>query len=112
MYRYLFTIFFAVAFSATAKAQAVSAEQVSQDSTINIIAYFCKNDTLEYVYHDYKAKVEKNDTTVKHHIVDQFQLIVRDSTANGYEIEVKPLKTEINHRRIRTNTAYYELEGD
>ena len=56
MYRYLFTIFFALAFSATAEAQAVSAEQVSQDSTINIIAYFCKNDTLEYVYHDYKAR--------------------------------------------------------
>ena len=95
MYRFLFTIIFALAFSATAEAQAVSAEQVSQDSTINIIAYFCKNDTLEYVYHDYKAKVENNDTTVKHHIVDQFQLIVRDSTANGYEIEVKPLKTEV-----------------
>ena len=96
MYRFLFTIIFALAFCATAEAQAVSAEQVSQDSTINIIAYFCKNDTLEYVYHDYKAKVENNDTTVKHHIVDQFQLIVRDSTANGYEIEVKPLKTEQN----------------
>ena len=95
MYRFLSTIFFALAFCDTAKAQTVSAEQVSQDSTVNIIAYFCKNDTLEYVYHDYKAKVVDNDTTVKHHIIDEFQLIVRDSTANGYEIELKPLKTEV-----------------
>ena len=95
MYRFLSTIFFALAFCATAKAQTISAEQVCQDSTVNVIAYFCKNDTLEYVYHDYKAKVVDNDTTVKHHIIDEFQLIVRDSTANGYEIELKPLKTEV-----------------
>ena len=95
MYRSFLLFIFAMAFSATTKAQTVSAEQVSQDSTINIIAYFCKNDTLEYVYHDYKAKVEGNDTTLKHHIVSNFQLIVRDFTANGYEIEAIPLTTEV-----------------
>jgi hypothetical protein len=29
-------------------AQMVTAQQESQDSTINVIAYFCKNDTLGY----------------------------------------------------------------
>ncbi len=95
MYRHFLLFIFTLAFFSTSKAQTVSVEQVSQDSTINIIAYFCKNDTLEYVYHDYKAKVVGNDTIVKHHIIEEFQLIVRDSTINGYEIEAIPLKTEV-----------------
>ena len=49
-------------------AQVVSAQQESQDSLINVIAYFCKNDTLSYLYEDYEAKVENNDTIVDHYI--------------------------------------------
>ena len=75
MKKQILLTFIALAFCATVKAQAISAEQVSQDSTINIIAYFCKNDTLEYVYHDYKAKVVNNDTTVKHHIIDESRCV-------------------------------------
>ena len=46
-------------------AQAMTAQQASQDSVVNVIAYFCKNDTMCYQYQDYKAKVENNDTIVE-----------------------------------------------
>lgn len=95
MYRRIVLFMFSLLFTVMSMAQVMSAQEVSQDSTINIIAYFCKNDTLEYVHHDYEAQVNNNDTVVKHHLIEHFQLIVRDSTSNGYEIESIPLKTEV-----------------
>ena len=76
-------------------AQVVSAQQESQDSLINVIAYFCKNDTLSYLYEDYEAKVENNDTIVDHYIKSEIQLVVVDSTSKGYVIEYTPIKTTI-----------------
>ena len=48
MKKYILLSLYALAFCVTTKAQTISAEQVSQDSTVNVIAYFCKNDTLEH----------------------------------------------------------------
>ena len=76
-------------------AQMVTAQQESQDSTINVVAYFCKNDTLTYLFQDYEAKVENNDTIVDHYIKSEIQLVVVDSTSSGYLIEYTPLQTTI-----------------
>jgi hypothetical protein len=78
-------------------AQAMTAQQASQDSVVNVIAYFCKNDTMCYQYQDYKAKVENNDTIVEHYIKSDVQLVVVDSTAKGYLIEYNTLNTTVNY---------------
>ena len=72
-------------------AQAMTAQQASQDSVVNVIAYFCKNDTMCYQYQDYEAKVENNDTIVDHYIKSDIQLVVVDSTSKGYLIDAKRL---------------------
>lgn len=65
---YIIFAFMLQLFTLPIAAQVVSAQQESQDSLINVIAYFCKNDTLSYLYEDYEAKVENNDTIVDHYI--------------------------------------------
>ena len=112
MYRNLLLFIFSLAFSATSMAQTMTAEQVSQDSTLNIIAYFCKNDTLEYIHHDFVAKVVDNDTVVDHHFISKFQLIVRDSTADGYVIESIPLETEMSFGKDTLMTKFMQAIVD
>lgn len=62
-----------------------------QDTLINVIGYFCKNDTMTYAKVSTKAKVENGDTTLTQRLEESFMLIVRDSTSNGYTMEYKPL---------------------
>lgn len=92
---YIIFAFMLQLFTLPIAAQVVSAQQESQDSLINVIAYFCKNDTLSYLYEDYEAKVENNDTIVDHYIKSEIQLVVVDSTSKGYVIEYTPIKTTI-----------------
>lgn len=66
---------------------AQNAEQA--DSSINVIAYFSKNDTVTYKETNYNYKIVGNDTTIQSAISEEIMLIVRDSTANDYTIEMK-----------------------
>ena len=97
-------------------AQLMTAQQENKDSTINVIAFFCKNDTLSYQFQDLKAKVMGNDTIVEHQMLSTFQLIVRDSTATSYEIECIPLETKVNFGKdtLMTNImqSLMETMGD
>ena len=97
-------------------AQLMTAQQENKDSTINVIAFFCKNDTLSYQFQDLKAKVKDNDTIVEHQMLSTFQLIVRDSTATSYEIECIPLETKVNFGKdtLMTNImqSLMETMGD
>ena len=94
-------------------AQLMTAQQENKDSTINVIAFFCKNDTLSYQFQELKAKVKDNDTIVEHQILSTFQLIVRDSTATSYEIECIPLETKVNFGKdtLMTNIMQSLLEA-
>ena len=94
-------------------AQLMTAQQENKDSTINVIAFFCKNDTLSYQFQDLKAKVKDNDTIVEHQILSSFQLIVRDSTTTSYEIECIPLETKVNFGKdtLMTNIMQSLLEA-
>ena len=87
-------------------AQMVTAQQESQDSTINVIAYFCKNDTLGYDFQHVKMKIVDNDTTVNYYYNSEFQLIVRDSTSQGYKIEMKPIS---NHCEMPEDTLMAQV---
>ena len=80
-----------IAFSASVSAQVQTAEASSADSLINVIAYFCKNDTMGYNFQHVKMKVVDNDTTVNYYSESEFRLIVRDSTSQGYKIELQPI---------------------
>lgn len=96
-------------------AQAVTAQQASQDSVLNVIAYFCKNDTMCYQYQDYEAKVEKNDTIVDHYIKSDIQLVVVDSTSKGYLIEYNTLNSTVEYNDsllTRVMQSIMEKMGD
>lgn len=67
------------------------------DSTLNVIAYFCKNDTMKYRRTQKKLQIEGNDTVKKEVKYQQeFMIIVRDSTSDGYKMEYIPLKEEFD----------------
>lgn len=68
-------------------AQGQNLAQVQEDSTINAITYFCKNDTMDYRVEELKQKINGNDTTLNRYIREDFRLIVRDSTSSGYKLE-------------------------
>lgn len=87
-------------------AQMMTAQQESQDSTINVVAYFCKNDTLGYDFQHMKMKIVDNDTTVNYYFNSEFQLIVRDSTSQGYKIEMKPIS---NHVEMPNDTLMAQM---
>lgn len=81
----------AVVYSVHVSAQVQTAESSSADSLINVVAYFCKNDTMSYNYQNVKMKIVDKDTTVNYYSESEFQLIVRDSTSEGYKIEFQPI---------------------
>ena len=60
-------------------------EQV--DSSVNIIAYFSKNDTTQYRETHLKYKITDNDTIYEYAYYEDYALIVKDSTATDYTIE-------------------------
>ena len=70
----------------TVNAQGVTLEQES-DSTINVVGYFCKNDTMTFRNHQLKQKISDNDTILTYDISDEFMIVVTDSTSNGYRME-------------------------
>ena len=71
----------------TSYAQSQNLAQEEEDSTINVVAYFCKNDTMDYRVHELEQKIQGNDTTLLRYVSEDFRLIVRDSTSSGYKIE-------------------------
>ena len=87
----IYTLLLFIAFSANINAQVQTAETSSADSLINVIAYFCKNDTMGYNYQNVKMKIVDNDTTVNFYSDSEFRLIVRDSTSQGYKFELQPI---------------------
>lgn len=71
------------------------ADLEAQDSTIAVIAFFCKNDTMKYLRTQTELSIENGDTVAqKDKLYEEFMLIVRDSTADGYKIEFIPLAVE------------------
>ena len=80
-------LFLAVVYSVHVSAQVQTAESSSADSLINVVAYFCKNDTMDFRIEEAKHKIRGNDTTLCRYSSEDFRLIVRDSTSNGYKLE-------------------------
>ncbi len=94
----------------------VTAQQESQDSMLNVVAFFCKNDTMDYRYEHIKAKITGNDTVITQQYLSDLRFVVRDSTSEGYEIECIPMgsKMDFGSDSLMTKImqAMYEKMGD
>ncbi len=69
--------------------------QEEEDSTIAVIAYFCKNDTMTYRRVQGKEKIIGNDTTSMSELTENFMIVVTDSTSKGYKMELIPVSYEM-----------------
>lgn len=69
----------------------------SQDSTISVIGWFCKNDTMKYRRTQSEYSVENGDTVKKKRgTVEEFMIVVKDSTEKGYVMEYVPLMVDFD----------------
>ena len=96
----------------TASAQTEAQETAEEDTVINIVAYYCKNDTMVYTSRDIEYKVEKGDTTVQHDVETEFMLVVRDSTSTGYTMEMTETNMHINEVESDVLKAMIESAWD
>lgn len=87
--KHLIFIIFAVFGIASASSQIIK-----EDSVVNVVAYFCKGDTMIYEYNNVSYKTTKGDTTDINVATEQFRLCVTDSTSKGYTLEYTPLSFE------------------
>lgn len=75
------------------RGQLRTAEDVGAvDSTLNVVGYFCKNDTMVYLRTLSQTRIQKGDTTQNLVLSSsRYSIIVRDSTADGYTMEYIPM---------------------
>lgn len=97
MMKLLLTLFCALT-AITVQTQATALQDISQeeDSMLNIVAYFCKGDTMAYTKRMAKLQVIRNDTTVKSDMQTDFMIVVLDSMYNGYRMEFIPTGFSFN----------------
>ena len=86
---FLLLALFTLTVSATPLPNDTATEQIPD--SVYVVAYFCKNDTLEYIYSNEQIKIKGTDTTT---IITEgkFRLVVLDSTATGYRIQYDQLE--------------------
>ncbi len=70
----------------TAWSQNLMLSQEESEDEIAVVGYFCKNDTMTYRQTHNKYKIEGNDTTVSESYVEEFMIVVTDSTSDGYKM--------------------------
>lgn len=92
-----------VVLAGNAKGGATDKEE--DDNVINIVAYFCKNDTARYEYVEMKANVTDNDTTLTRRVDRTSTLIVTDSTSHCYMLDFIPGATDITGKKPAVNAA-------
>ena len=67
-----------------------------EDSTVSVIAWFCKGDTMTYWIHDGQWKVTGGDTIQTLGIHTKVMLTVTDSTSKGYALEYRFLEFDFD----------------
>lgn len=100
---------FGVAGNRTAR---VTGNDASSDSTISVIAWFAKGDTMKYRYVSEEFKIKNDTDTLKNdkEKTEEFMLVVTDSTSNGYTIEFIPGKTEYGGREMSDDVSKNTLK--
>lgn len=87
---FLLLALFTLTVSATPLPNDTATEQIPD--SVYVVAYFCKNDTLEYIYSNEQIKIKGTDTTTTIITEGKFRLVVLDSTATGYRIQYDQLE--------------------
>ena len=75
----------------TAWSQNLMLNQEEPEDEIAVVGYFCKNDTMTYRQTHNKYKIQGNDTTVSESYMEEFMIVVTDSTSDGYKMKYIPL---------------------
>ena len=84
--------------------------QEDPEDVINVVGYFCKNDTMTYRQMHYKNKIQGNDTTVSESYVEKFMIVVTDSTSEGYKMKYIPQSFTLRDTTIPdTGTATSQM---
>lgn len=86
-------------------AQGATLQDAKEDTVINVVAYFCKNDTNIYTSTSKKWKVVDGDTTEAYRKEERFRLVVTDSTSDGYKLEYTPLSYHYDGDADRVDNA-------
>lgn len=75
-------------------AQSVGAQDnvEKQDSTVDVIGWFLKNDSVDYWIQEGRWKVTGNDTVLTAGVSTKVRIVVTDSTSNGYKMDYTFLK--------------------
>lgn len=66
----------------------------SQDSTVSVIAWFDKNDTIRYTIQSSNWKITTTDTIKNAGMTSLVELVVTDTTSSGYKMEYTYLDTK------------------
>ena len=84
--------------------------QVDPEDVINVVGYFCKNDTMTYRQMHYKNKIQGNDTIVSENYREEFMIVVTDSTSEGYKMKYIPQSFTLRDTTIPdTGTATSQM---
>ena len=86
--------FLALIVSTHARVTAMPQDE-QEDSVINVVAYFCKGDTMKYSYTHIVGSIAGNDTTTTGGYTRNSMLVVADSTSKGYKIEFTPMEVNL-----------------
>lgn len=81
------------AMAASAQTNLLSEEPADQ---VEVIGFFCKNDTMKYLRRDVSYSIENNDTTITSDYEQEFMITVTDSTKNGYTMKYELLSSTLN----------------
>jgi len=95
MKRILTFIAVLISYTLTIQAQISSLQESQEDSVINVIAYFCKGDTMKYTYTDAVYKITQKDTITSSYYTRDCMIVVTDSTSKGYTMEFTPLDIKL-----------------
>ena len=90
-----------------ANAQNTTLEE-EPDTTISVVGYFCKNDTMTFRNHQIKQKIIGNDTTLTYDQAEEFMIVVTDSTSEGYRMEYIPVSHVHNTKGDTLTTVLRE----
>ena len=84
--------------------------QEDPEDVINVVGYFCKNDTMTYRQMHYKNKIQGNDTIVSENYREEFMIVVTDSTSEGYKMKYIPQSFTLRDTTIPdTGTATSQM---
>lgn len=89
-------LFLITCITISAQSNAITA---SEDTTINVIAWFNKNDTTEYTYKKQVMVINDDDTTRTNSLEHDFRVNVVDSTSNGYRLQYQTLSWKADNEQ-------------